>query len=163
MLGLQEEMWDSGTKGKRSSWDHSPLSPRSSPAGRLRYLSGDRDSSRGLLAQGRHKDPGTSQLPSTVLPPNPRRLHGEHGPSSIGDISRVPSVRVQHGQAEDRSCQRSPSHGRGRHGPRETQRCGGQRSGGATAIKPSGTPCSRPTGDGTGPSPHLGPGRTPRT
>lgn len=85
-------MWDSGTKGKRSSPDHSPLSPRSSPAGTLRDLNGDRDSSRGLPATGRHKR-WDRNAPSNVLPVKPAPSPRQARPEQVsGTFHVLPSV-----------------------------------------------------------------------
>lgn len=168
-------MWDSGTTGKHSSPDHSPLSPRSSPAGRLRDLSRDRDSSRGLPATGRHKR-WDRNAPSNVLPVKPALSPRQARPEQVlGHFMCCPRcwrARARAGQAlqaEDGSrapaCQRSPLHRRRRNGSRETKtRRGQRREGGAMAMKAAGNPL-RPSGTAlaTLPSPLVWswPGRTP--
>lgn len=143
------------------------LSPRSSPAGRLRDLGGDRDSSRGLPAAGRHKGqdrgaPGTSRPPSIVLPaqpaPSARRARPEPASGTLPVPVHPRPGRVGSAGGGPRSCvparQRWPCHRRKRAGPRETKTGGGQRrEGGATATKPAGTPLLPPVRDGARSSP----------
>lgn len=117
-----------GTMGECSSLDHSPLPPRSGPAGRLRELSGDCGSSRGLRAtRGRTRDRNMvlPALHSNILPGKPalcpRPARPEQGPGPL----RVRPQQAGALRAGDRSsaptCQSSPFHRSTRNGSQETK------------------------------------------